>query len=182
TRGCGCSTVVTAPGRKPAARGPPRCLRPRTATSCRFPVGWGGSTPGPRPRRLGPACCLTPAPPSGTPAGWGRSAPRPRPPRGAGERVEGVVGHIPGAVNAPGAENVGPDGRFRPAAELTDRFAALGAAPDVEVAAYCGSGITAAHTVLALEAAGFRAALYPGSWSEWSTDPSRPVATGPNPG
>jgi thiosulfate/3-mercaptopyruvate sulfurtransferase len=102
--------------------------------------------------------------------------------RGEIEPVDPMAGHIPGAVSAPTADNVGSDGRFRPAAELGARFAALGVRPEVEVATYCGSGVTAAHQVLALELLDIRAALYPGSWSEWSADPTRPVATGPDPG
>jgi len=89
-----------------------------------------------------------------------------------------VAGHIPGAVSAPTVENVKPDGTFRPAADLAARFAALGAADGAAVGAYCGSGVTAAHEVLALGLAGIPAALYAGSWSEWITDPARPVATG----
>ena len=102
--------------------------------------------------------------------------------RGETEHVDPVAGHIPGAVSAPTAENVNPDGTFRPAADLAARFAALGAAGDRPVAAYCGSGVTAAHEVLALTLAGLPAALYVGSWSNWITDPARPVATGPSPG
>jgi thiosulfate/3-mercaptopyruvate sulfurtransferase len=102
--------------------------------------------------------------------------------RGEAEHVDPVAGHIPGAVSAPTAENVNPDGTFRPAADLAARFAALGAAGDRPVAAYCGSGVTAAHEVLALTLAGLPAALYVGSWSNWITDPARPVATGPSPG
>jgi thiosulfate/3-mercaptopyruvate sulfurtransferase len=102
--------------------------------------------------------------------------------RGEVEPVDPAAGHIPGAVSAPSVDNVTADGRLRPPAELAARFAGLGIAPEVTVAAYCGSGVTAAHEVLALEAAGIRAALYPGSWSEWSADPGRPVATGPDPG
>jgi thiosulfate/3-mercaptopyruvate sulfurtransferase len=101
--------------------------------------------------------------------------------RGEAEPVDPVAGHIPGALSAPTAENVHPDGTFRSAAELADRFAALGATAGTPVAAYCGSGVTAAHEVLALTLAGIPAALYAGSWSEWITDPSRPVATGPTP-
>jgi thiosulfate/3-mercaptopyruvate sulfurtransferase len=101
--------------------------------------------------------------------------------RGESEPVDPVAGHIPGAVSAPTAGNVRPDGTFRPAAELAARFAALGVAGGGGVGAYCGSGVTAAHEVLALALAGIPAALYPGSWSEWITDPSRPVATGPAP-
>lgn len=99
--------------------------------------------------------------------------------RGESEPIDPVAGHVPGAVNAPTAANVGADGRWRGADELRERFAGLGA-PDQPVAVYCGSGVTAAHEVLALEIAGTRAALYPGSWSEWITDPDRPVATGPD--
>jgi thiosulfate/3-mercaptopyruvate sulfurtransferase len=97
--------------------------------------------------------------------------------RGEQELVDPVAGHIPGAVSAPTAENVSPDGTFRSAAELAARFAALGAGGHT-VGAYCGSGVTAAHEVLALALAGIPAALYVGSWSNWITDPARPVATG----
>jgi thiosulfate/3-mercaptopyruvate sulfurtransferase len=100
--------------------------------------------------------------------------------RGETEPVDPRAGHIPGAVSAPTSENLTPDGRFRPVADLTARFAALGATPGRPVAAYCGSGITAAHEVLALTVAGVPAALYAGSWSDWITDPARPVATGPS--
>lgn len=102
--------------------------------------------------------------------------------RGETEPVDPVAGHIPGAVSAPTAENVTPDGTFRPPAELAARFASLGSASAPSVGAYCGSGVTAAHEVLALTLAGIPAALYAGSWSDWITDPSRPVATGPDPG
>ena len=97
--------------------------------------------------------------------------------RGEVEPVDPRAGHIPGAVSAPTTENLAPDGRFRPAAELRERFAALGARGAVGV--YCGSGVTAAHEVAALAVAGVPAALYAGSWSAWSNDPDRPVATGP---
>ena len=99
--------------------------------------------------------------------------------RGEREPVDPVSGHIPGAVSAPTADNVNPDGTFRSAAELAARFADLGAdSPGHGVGAYCGSGVTAAHEVLALALAGLPAALYVGSWSDWITDPARPVATG----
>lgn len=101
--------------------------------------------------------------------------------RGEVEPIDRVGGHIPGAVSAPTAENVGPDGRFLPAAELRDRFKALGVSEDTEVGVYCGSGVSAAHEVLALAVAGIPAALYVGSWSEWSADASRPVAVGADP-
>ncbi|MEU9101071.1 sulfurtransferase [Streptomyces sp. NPDC048361] len=100
--------------------------------------------------------------------------------RGDVEPIDRVGGHIPGALSAPTTENVGPDGRFLQAAELAARFKALGAA-DTEVGVYCGSGVSGAHEVLALAVAGIPAALYAGSWSEWSSDESRPVATGPDP-
>jgi thiosulfate/3-mercaptopyruvate sulfurtransferase len=98
---------------------------------------------------------------------------------GQAEPVDPVAGHIPGAISAPTRENVGQDGTFLDAGSLRERFTALGVTDGRPVTVYCGSGITAAHEVLALEIAGFRAALYPGSWSHWVTDPDRPVATGP---
>ncbi|MFF8556965.1 sulfurtransferase [Streptomyces sp. NPDC015501] len=102
--------------------------------------------------------------------------------RGDVEPIDRVGGHIPGAVSAPTTENVDADGRYLPAERLAARFARLGAqdSPD-GVGVYCGSGVSGAHQVLALEIAGFTGILYPGSWSEWSSDPSRPVATGPDP-
>lgn len=99
--------------------------------------------------------------------------------RGEVEPVDPVAGHVPGAVSAPTGDNVGKDGRFLPAVELRERFTALGADGSRPVGSYCGSGVTAAHQVLALELAGVEAALWPGSWSEWVADPSRPVVTGP---
>ncbi len=98
--------------------------------------------------------------------------------RGENEHVDPVAGHIPGAVSAPSTGNVNSDGTFRDAAELAARFAGLGIRPGGTVGAYCGSGVTAAHEVLALALAGIPAALYVGSWSNWITDPARPVATG----
>ncbi|MFD7962883.1 sulfurtransferase [Streptomyces zaomyceticus] len=101
--------------------------------------------------------------------------------RGDVEPIDRVGGHIPGAVSAPTTENVDAEGRFLAADTLRDRFAGLGAAGGTPVAVYCGSGVSGAHEVLALEIAGVPAALYAGSWSEWSSDPTRPVATGPDP-
>lgn len=101
--------------------------------------------------------------------------------RGEVEPIDPVAGHVPGAVSAPTSGNVGADGRFLPADQLRRRFADLGVGDDDKVVTYCGSGVTAAHQVLALELAGHSAALYPGSWSEWVSDKSRPVATGPRP-
>ena len=104
----------------------------------------------------------------------------------AGERFRGEVepvdprpGHVPGAVSAPTTDNLDADGRFGTAAVLAERFAALGVRPGTTVGVYCGSGVTAAHEVAALAVAGVDAALWPGSWSQWSADPARPVATGP---
>ncbi|WP_182876511.1 sulfurtransferase [Microbispora sp. H10670] len=98
--------------------------------------------------------------------------------RGEVEPVDPVAGHIPGAVSAPTSENVEPGGRFHSGSFLRERFNTLGAVEGVPVGAYCGSGVTAAHEVLALEIAGLPAALYAGSWSNWVADPGRPVATG----
>jgi thiosulfate/3-mercaptopyruvate sulfurtransferase len=100
--------------------------------------------------------------------------------RGEVEPIDPVAGHIPGAVSAPTGDNVGPDDRFLPPEILRTRFAALGVngVNGRAVGAYCGSGVTAAHEVLALELAGIDAGLYAGSWSEWITDKSRRVATG----
>jgi thiosulfate/3-mercaptopyruvate sulfurtransferase len=100
--------------------------------------------------------------------------------RGEVEPLDAVAGHIPGARNLPMVLNLDPSGRFRAPAELRRAFGAIGVTSATEVGAYCGSGITAAHEVLALELAGFAAALYPGSWSAWTRDPRRPVATGPD--
>jgi len=97
------------------------------------------------------------------------------------EPIDPKAGHIPGAVSAPTTDNLDADGRFRPAAELRRRFEALGIRDGVDVAAYCGSGVTAAHEVAALAIAGLDAGLYPGSWSQWSNHDDRPVATGSTP-
>lgn len=113
--------------------------------------------------------------------------------RGETEPVDKVAGHIPGALSAPTAENVTADGLFRSPGELRSRFSDLGIPAALNgrepgadgahpVGVYCGSGVTAAHEVLALELAGVPAALYVGSWSAWIADPARPVATGPRPG
>ncbi|MFF2135449.1 sulfurtransferase [Streptomyces sp. NPDC058193] len=101
--------------------------------------------------------------------------------RGEIEPLDRVAGHIPGAVSAPTTQNVEKDGRFLPADALAARFTELGAGSGTPVGVYCGSGVSGAHEVLALELAGHRASLYAGSWSEWSSDESRPVATGPDP-
>ncbi|MFD6199355.1 sulfurtransferase [Mycobacteriaceae bacterium NPDC060252] len=100
--------------------------------------------------------------------------------RGDEEPLDPRAGHIPGAISAPTAENLNADGTFRTAAELRARFGELGAGR-TPVTVYCGSGVTATHQIAALAIAGFDATLYPGSWSEWSSDPQRSVATGPDP-
>ncbi|MEV8541596.1 sulfurtransferase [Streptomyces sp. NPDC051572] len=101
--------------------------------------------------------------------------------RGEVEPIDRVGGHIPGALSAPTNENVGADGRFLPPEQLAARFKSLGAMEGSGVGVYCGSGVSGAHEVLALAVAGIPAALYVGSWSEWSADPERPVAVGPDP-
>jgi thiosulfate/3-mercaptopyruvate sulfurtransferase len=99
--------------------------------------------------------------------------------RGEVEPLDPVAGHIPGARNAPSAQNLRDDGRYLTAAELRSRYAALGVRDGMAVGAYCGSGISAAQDIVALELAGITGvALYPGSWSAWVADPARPVATG----
>ncbi|ALE06597.1 thiosulfate sulfurtransferase [Arthrobacter sp. ERGS1:01] len=100
--------------------------------------------------------------------------------RGESEPMDPRAGHIPGAVSAPTMENLAAGKTFLPAAQLRERFAALGVRDGAEVAVYCGSGVTAAHQIAALEIAGFTATLYPGSWSAWSNRPELPVATGAN--
>jgi len=98
--------------------------------------------------------------------------------RGENEVIDPVAGHIPGAKNRPFKDNLQADGRFKPADVLRSEFSALIRSPAATIA-QCGSGISACHTLLAMEVAGLPgAALYPGSWSEWSANPSRPMATG----
>jgi thiosulfate/3-mercaptopyruvate sulfurtransferase len=101
--------------------------------------------------------------------------------RGEIEPVDPLAGHIPGAVSAPTSANVGADGRFLPAEKLRQRFTLLGVRPGSATAVYCGSGVTAAHEIAALEIAGFPAALYPGSFSEWSNNAGNEVVTGAAP-
>jgi thiosulfate/3-mercaptopyruvate sulfurtransferase len=97
---------------------------------------------------------------------------------GKTEPIDTVAGHIPSAVNHPFTANLGPDGRFLPAAELNRRWQQLLAGKRPEhVIAMCGSGVTACHNLLSLEIAGLPGAkLYAGSWSEWIRDPHRPIA------
>ncbi|CAJ1497290.1 sulfurtransferase [[Mycobacterium] burgundiense] len=98
--------------------------------------------------------------------------------RGEVEPVDPVAGHIPGARNVPSTRLLDADGAWLPAADLTRLFEDSGVGTDTEVAVYCGSGVTAAVTVAALAAVGIDAALFPGSWSQWSSEPDRPVALG----
>jgi len=98
--------------------------------------------------------------------------------RGDTEPVDPVAGHVPGAVNVPTTANLDDRGRFLPPEALREVYDRVGAGTASSVAAYCGSGVTAAHDLLAMEVVGIRAALYPGSWSGWITDPARPVETG----
>ncbi len=108
---------------------------------------------------------------------------------GRSEQMDPRAGHIPGAINLPTGQLLTADGRFATAAELRERFTGVGLdvdshipgspGPDHPVGIYCGSGIGACHTIAALAAIGVEAALYPGSWSQWSNDPARAVATAP---
>ena len=100
--------------------------------------------------------------------------------RGENETIDPVAGHIPGAISAPYADNLNPDGTFKPAEQLRARFESLlGDTPADHTAFYCGSGVTAVHNLIALKQAGLgEAKLYAGSWSEWITDSSRPLSTG----
>lgn len=103
--------------------------------------------------------------------------------QGIAEPIDPRAGHIPGAVSAPYTDTIDGDGRLLPADVLRARYAVLGADRAETIVCYCGSGVTAAHSILALERAGWKnVLLYEGSWSDWSRDPVRPVATGPEPG
>lgn len=104
--------------------------------------------------------------------------------RGEVETIDPRAGHIPGVVNAPFVENlVAPGGRFRSRDELIARFRSLGALDRARVVCSCGSGVTACHDILALAIAGRDDVdLYVGSWSDWSSDPSLPIAVGGEPG
>lgn len=109
-----------------------------------------------------------------------RAAPRYR---GEQEPLDLIAGHVPGAVNRPYSESLSSDGRFKPPAELRRELEALlGERAPSDVVAMCGSGVTACHLLLAMAVAGLDGGrLYAGSWSEWTRDPARPVATGAAP-
>ena len=100
--------------------------------------------------------------------------------RGEVEPLDKQAGHIPGAVNRFFKDNLAADGRFKPAAQLRADFTGLlGAQTAADTVHQCGSGVTACHNLLAMEHAGLPGSLlYPGSWSEWASDPARPVARG----
>jgi thiosulfate/3-mercaptopyruvate sulfurtransferase len=102
---------------------------------------------------------------------------------GRNETIDPVAGHIPAAVNRFWQSNLQPDGRFKTADQLRSEFAALlGARSPTHVIAQCGSGVTACHNLLAMQRAGISGArLYPGSWSQWISDPTRPIAVGADP-
>lgn len=107
--------------------------------------------------------------------------------RGETEPIDPVAGHIPGAHNVPVTEFAGPDGQWPSPEELAERFAGLAITDSPEVGAYCGSGVTAAALVLAVEYTGLRPpehpiTMYAGSWSNWVADPARPVGLGAEPG
>jgi len=107
-----------------------------------------------------------------------RAAPRYR---GETEPIDPVAGHVPGAANRPFSDNLGPDGRFKPAEQLRAEFAQLlGTRAATDIVHMCGSGVTACHNLLAMEHAGLRGArIYAPSWSGWISARENPVATGP---
>ena len=105
---------------------------------------------------------------------------------GESEPIDPIAGHIPGAINVPSMINIGPNGRFLEPSAIAANFSSGNAPADTAPAdapvVYCGSGITAAHTALARTVAGLSMpTVYPGSWSDWISDPDRPVATGQQP-
>ena len=102
--------------------------------------------------------------------------------RGDTEPIDPRAGHVPGAVSAPVTETLDENGQFKSAAELRDWLLAHGVHPEQPVGVYCGSGVTASTLALAATLAGFEPQLYPGSWSQWSNHPDRPVAVGDAPG
>ena len=103
--------------------------------------------------------------------------------RGENETIDPSGGHIPGALNRFFKENIDAQGRFKPAAQLREEFSSLlGNSQPEEVIHQCGSGVSACHNLLAMEAAGLAGGtLYPGSWSEWCSRPEAPIATGAEP-
>lgn len=102
--------------------------------------------------------------------------------RGDTEPYDPVGGHIPGAINLPTGRHLDSDGRMLERATVLKTLESVGIHAGTSVAAYCGSGVTAAHTALILDEVGIAAKVFPGSWSQWSNTPGRPVATGDQPG
>lgn len=102
--------------------------------------------------------------------------------RGDSEPFDPVGGHIPGARNLPEPVHFDADGKILDRETILATFAEVGVTPGTPVAAYCGSGVTAAHTALVLHEVGIEAKVFPGSWSQWSNTPGRPVAVGDQPG
>ncbi|WP_282846770.1 sulfurtransferase [Microbacterium oxydans] len=102
--------------------------------------------------------------------------------RGDSEPFDPVGGHIPGARNLPEPVHFDADGKILDRETILATFAEVGVTPGTPVAAYCGSGVTAAHTALVLHEVGIDAKVFPGSWSQWSNTPGRPVAVGDQPG
>lgn len=102
--------------------------------------------------------------------------------RGQNETIDPRAGHIPTALSAFFGKNLNPGGNFLPADRLHKRFVGLGVADAETTVAYCGSGVTACHNLLAMHLAGLGGLLYEGSWSDWSGTSHRPVVTGPDPG
>jgi len=149
----------------------------RPVTSERPTPERGAFSPAPRPELLASADEVEAARAS---AGKLFDARAPERFRGEVEPIDPVAGHIPGAANLPFADNL-HGGRFRPAAELRERLTrALEGAAAEQAIVYCGSGVTACHDLLAFARAGLPLPrLYAGSWSEWITDPARPIARGP---
>jgi len=101
--------------------------------------------------------------------------------RGEVEPIDPVAGHIPGAVNIPTVSYIAPGGTLRSPGEIRDVLAQPGVAPDADIVLTCSSGIPSAHSALALAVAGIPSRIFPGSWSQWSRSPGRPVAVGSTP-
>jgi thiosulfate/3-mercaptopyruvate sulfurtransferase len=150
-----------------------RGIRPRHDPALFRPVPW------PRDRIVGPDAVILTLDAGSAPVLDARAAERYR---GEVERLDPVAGHIPGALSAPWSDYLDERGRFKAPQELRAYFEERGVRGDAAIA-HCGSGVTACQALLALRVAGFGdARLYEGSWSDWVRDPSRPVATGSEPG
>ncbi len=102
--------------------------------------------------------------------------------RGETEPLDPIAGHVPGARNLPTVLHFDAEGRILDHDTVRATFASAGVVPGIPVAAYCGSGVTAAHTALIADEVGIDVKVFPGSWSQWSNTPGRPVATGDQPG